>query len=231
MSSNSYFPSTEAEQIIWLSNYVTKLPLHAVSCGISELEVANTQTDLHYYIWLLQYWHPAVQRDAREATAFKTLMVNGNSSDTASHPHASTFPEPPLTPAPGIQKRLFNQIIRFKAGANYNEAIGHDIGVIATGNTVEHPVPEFTVNVELGDTDSRVRIDFKKYGHDGIWIESRTNGNDWAFLAIDTVKPYLDERPLAEGNSHETREYRLRWWDKSQAHGEWSVMQKVVLGG
>jgi hypothetical protein len=93
------------------------------------------------------------------------------------------------------------------------------MGVIATGNTIDHPVPEFTVNVEMGATGSRVRIDFKKYGHDGIWIESRTNGSEWAFLAIDTVKPYLDERPLAEGNSHETREYRLRWWDKSQPHG------------
>jgi hypothetical protein len=30
------------------------------------------------------------------------------------------------------------------------------------------------------------------------------------FLAIDTVKPYYDERPLAPGNTHETREYRLR---------------------
>ena len=59
----------------------------------------------------------------------------------------------------------------------------------------------------------KMRIDFKKYGHDGIWIESRINGGNWPILAIDTVKPYLDERPLAPGNTHETREYRLRWWD------------------
>ena len=74
-------------------------------------------------------------------------------------------------------------------------------------------------------------IDFKKYGHDGIWIESRINGGEWAFLAIDTVKPYYDERPLAPGNTHETREYRMRWWDKSEAHGEWSSVQKAVVGG
>jgi len=75
-----------------------------------------------------------------------------------------------------------------------------------------------------------VRIDFKKYGHNGVWIETRTNGGDWTFLAIDTVKPYLDERLLAAGNSHETREFRMRWWAKSQAHGEWSGMHRAVLG-
>jgi hypothetical protein len=231
MSSNSYFPTSESEQIIWLTNYTLKLPVHAADCGITEQELTNTLAELNYYIWMLQHWHPAVLRDAREATAFKTLMVSGNSSDTANHPQTSNFPEPPPTPNPGIQKRLFNQIVRIKAAVNYNEAVGHDMGIIAVSKSVDHPVPEFTVTAEMGVTGSRVRIDFKKYGHDGIWIETRTNGGDWVFLAIDTVKPYLDERPLAAGNSHETREYRLRWWDKSEPHGEWSLMQKAILGG
>ena len=50
------------------------------------------------------------------------------------------------------------------------------------------------------------------------------------FIAIDIIKPYYDERPLAAGNTHETREYRMRWWDKSVAHGEWSAVQQVVIG-
>jgi len=230
MSSNSFFPRAEAGQIVWLTHYSSKLPIHGPACGIGDEEIAGTLAGIRYYVWLLQHWHPAVQRDAKESAAFKQLMVNGNGSDKVSHPQASIFPDPPPIPAPGIQKRLFSQIVRIKAGANYNEAIGHNLGVIAVANNVDHPVPEFTVTVELGATGSRARIDFKKYGHDGIWIESRINGGDWTFLAIDTVKPYLDERPLAPGNSHETREYRLRWWDKSAPHGEWSTVQQAVLG-
>ena len=49
-------------------------------------------------------------------------------------------------------------------------------GVIATTTTIDHPVPEYMVTVEMGATGPRVRIDFKKYGHDGVWIEIRTNG-------------------------------------------------------
>ena len=129
-----------------------------------------------------------------------------------------------------MQKRLSSQIVRIKASPNYTDVIGHDLGIIAASNSVEHLIPEPTVSVELGKNGSRVRIDFNKYGHDGIWIECRINGGDWVFIGVDTIKPYYDERPLATGNTHETREYRLRWWDKSVAHGEWSAVQLVVIG-
>jgi hypothetical protein len=63
-----------------------------------------------------------------------------------------------------------------------------------------------------------------------VWIESRRGGGNWEFLAIDTVKPYIDERsPLAPGTA-ETREYRLRWWDKGEANGEWSPVVGVAVG-
>ncbi len=140
------------------------------------------------------------------------------------------FPIRPLRLFPVFKIRLFSQIARIKASLNYNEAIGKDLGIIGTHDTVDHPIPEYSLTVELGANGPCVRIDFNKYRHEGIWIESRTNGGEWDFLGVDTVKPYLDERPLAPGNTHETREYRLRWWDKSVAHGEWTGIQKAVLG-
>ncbi|MCX7107445.1 MAG: hypothetical protein NTV66_07695 [Methylococcales bacterium] len=140
------------------------------------------------------------------------------------------IPNPPPASVPGIQKRLFSQIARIKASLNYNEAIGKDLGIIGTHDTVEHPIPEYSLTVELGANGPCVRIDFNKYRHEGIWIESRINGGEWDFLGVDTVKPYLNERPLAPGNTDETREYRLRWWDKSVAHGECTGIQKAVLG-
>ena len=232
MSANIFFPRTEDAQIVWLSHYNLKLPNSGPVCGISAEEIASTQQDVAYWIWLLQYWHPALQRDAKDATAHKQLMVAGVGYGGANiaHPLPSEFPNSPTIPEPGMQKRLSSQIIRIKASANYTDVIGHELGIIATTNTVEHLIPDPTVYVELGESGSRVRIDFKKYRHDGIWIEGRINSGNWEFLAVDTVKPYYDERPLANGNTHETREYRLRWWDKSVAHGEWSAVQQVVIG-
>ena len=229
MNTNGFFPLTEAEQIVWLSHYALKLPIHGPVCGISAEEITRTLAEITCYIWLIQHWHPASQRDAKDSTVYKRHIIDGSGPSVA-FPQPSVFPNPPPMAEPGIKKRLFNQIARIKASPNYTEVIGHDLGIIAKANNVEHLIPESTIAVELGATGNRVRIDFKKYGHDGIWIESRINGGDWAFLAIDTIKPYYDERPLAPGNTHETREYRLRWWDKSVAHGEWSAVQQVVLG-
>jgi hypothetical protein len=230
MSTNNFFPRTEDAQIVWLSHYLLKLPVNGPTCGISAEEITHTEQDIAYWTWLLQYWHPAKQRDAKEATAHKQLMVAGIGNSSLSQPVPSQFPNPPPAPEPGMQKRLSSQIIRIKASLNYTDVIGHDLGIIAATNTVQHLIPEPTVSVELGENGNRVRIDFNKYGHDGVWIECRINNGDWVFVAIDTVKPYYDERPLATGNTHETRDYRMRWWDKSVAHGEWSAVQQVVIG-
>jgi hypothetical protein len=222
-----FFPTTEAAQIIWLTHYSLQLPVNGRICGINNEEIIHTQTDIVNYIFILQQWHPATQRDAIQATAHKQLIINGSNNAPVPYPQPTLFANPPPASVPGIQKRLFSQIARIKASPNYTEVI---LGIIAIADTTEHPVPEYWLTVELGLEMPQVRIDFTKYGHDGIWIESRTNGSEWAFLAIDTIKPYLDNRPLAPGNTHETREYRLRWWDKSEAHGEWTSIQKAVLG-
>ncbi len=198
-------------------------------CGISPEEISNTLEDISCHIWLLQTWYPATQRDAKKSTSFKRHIIDGDSSDIEPYPIPSVFTDIPKIVAPGIKKRLLNQVARIKTNLNYTETIGHDLGIIAIASNVEHPIPEFTASVEQGSNGNRVRIDFNKYGHEGILIESRTNNGDWVFLAIDTVKPYYDERPLATGNSYETREYRARWWDKSIAHGEWSSVGRVVL--
>ena len=230
MSKNSYFPTVEAEQIIWLSHYSSKLPINGPICGIDGNEITRTQTDITTQIFILQQWHPSSQLDAKEATAHKQLILNGTGNEPVPYPQPTLFPNPPPASIPGIQKRLFSQIVRIKASLNYTEAIGKDLGIVGTPTTIDHPIPEYSLSVELSTNGPCVRIDFNKYRHDGIWIESRTDGGEWGFLGVDTIKPYLDERPLAPGNTHETREYRLRWWDKSIAHGEWTGIQKAVLG-
>ncbi|MEY3760359.1 MAG: hypothetical protein RIR39_1850, partial [Pseudomonadota bacterium] len=71
MSVNSFFPTTETGQLVWLTHYSLKLLVNGPLCGISPEEIIQTQTDILYYLWLLQEWHPATQRDAKEATAYK----------------------------------------------------------------------------------------------------------------------------------------------------------------
>ncbi|MFZ4703027.1 MAG: hypothetical protein ACOYMG_23525 [Candidatus Methylumidiphilus sp.] len=91
--------------------------------------------------------------------------------------------------------------------------------------------PEFSLSFEQGPEVHRVSISFTKYGHDGVWIESRINNGEWLSLGADNSKPHYDTRPLIDPNLPEVREYRLRWWDKGEPNGEFSPVQKIVAGG
>ena len=64
-------------------------------------------------------------------------MLAGRGNDPLDYPKPTVFDNPPPVTGPGIQKRLFSQIVRIKASLNYNEAIRKDLGIIAIPDTVE----------------------------------------------------------------------------------------------
>ena len=67
--------------------------------------------------------------------------------------------------------------------------------------------------------------------HQGFTIESCSNNGEWALLGRYTQKPTYDDSPLAVPDTPESRDYRMRWWDKDESHGEWSAVQTVLVGG
>jgi hypothetical protein len=228
MALQAYFPNTEADRIVWLGTYRAKIATHGAAVGLVAQEITDIQADIAYYLWLLQTWNPAVQQYAQAATAYKNQIGTGEGSPPLPAITAAAN-QPPVRPA-GVLNRLFAQIARFKTHPGYTETIGRDLGVIGAPDTTEHLYPDFTATAEAGAASQVVSLSFPKYGHDGVWIESRRNGGTWEFLAIDTVKPHVDDRPLLNPGTAETREYRMRWWDKGKAHGDWSPVVGVAVG-
>ena len=232
-----FFPIQEPAQIVWCLNFKNKIATHGAICGLSPGEITLLQADLAYYVWVIEKWNPAIQNDAQEATAYKKLMANGGvpGASPVAAPAASTFTGADVAPtlvAPGVLPRLFAAIKRLKTSAGYlanAEAIGQDLRITGEEDTSEHPSPEFKLKVQDGAACQCVRIDFTKFGHKGVWIEGRRNGGAWEFVAIDSEKPYLDERPLLAPTAAETREYRLRFWDDGP-NGDWSPVQKITVG-
>ena len=132
-------------------------------------------------------------------------------------------------PPPGTLTRIFALIAKMKLSAAYTEAIGTDLGIVGSEET-EKQVPKFSAEAEQGDGCQCVRLRFSKYGHMGVYIESRRGANGvWEFLAIDTESPYEDERPLLVAGQPEVREYRMRFWDKGTPNGDWTDVVKVTV--
>ena len=92
-------------------------------------------------------------------------------------------------------------------------------------------MPKFTAEIIVGAGGAQQgRINFTKYTHQGVYVESRRGGSAWEFLAIDTERPYVDERPLVVAGTPEVREYRLRYWDKGTPNGPWTDVAKITVG-
>ncbi len=225
-----YFPTDEGKQGAWMTNFRDKIPTHGPTCGIAATQITDTVADMNFNIWLLGTWHPALQNDVKEGTTYKKLIREGTGG-IVPVPVGSTFPSPPAPAVrpPGVLTRLFNLVQRIKLATGYTEVIGQDLGIIGAADTVEHPFSEFNLKVVQGATNQAVRIDFKKFGHEGVHLECRRNNGAWEFIGIDTSSPYLDERPLLVVGAAETREYRLRWYDDGP-NGDWSPVQKVAVG-
>ncbi|MDD5034944.1 MAG: hypothetical protein PHE55_09320 [Methylococcaceae bacterium] len=230
MPNQAYFPASEADRVVWLTHFRAKLPLHGPTLGITAEEITTILADIDFYTWILHTWNPSMQQTALEATAYKGIIATGTGADLLPVPTQAQFDQPPAVRPPGVLTRLFNFVQRIKIGAGYDLAIGQDLGIIGSQNTTLHLIPEFTASIERGMAIERVKIVFTKYSHDGVFIECRRNNGAWEFLAIVTGKPWFDERPLLDPNVPEIREYRLRWWDKGEAHGEFSPVQRVIVG-
>ncbi len=117
-----------------------------------------------------------------------------------------------------------------KLSGAYTDAIGTDLGIVGSEDTGSQTVPKFLIAIEQGDGCQCARLTFYKYGHMGVYIESRRGASAlFEFLAIDTESPYEDKRPLLVAGQPEVREYRMRFWDKGTPNGDWTDVQRVTV--
>ncbi len=229
ISNQAYFSTNEADRVVWLTHFCTKLSIHGPEVGLSAADIADIIADAGFYIWLVGTWNPAIQQNALEATAYKANIATGTGSDLIPLPTHAVFDQPPAVRLPGVLTRLSNLVQRIKISAGYSDSVGQDLGIIGSQNNSTHLIPDFTATTERGASIERVKIVFTKYNHDGVSIDTRRNSGDWEFLTIAMVKPWYDERPLLDAALPEIREYRLRWWDKGVANGEFSPVQRVTV--
>lgn len=236
MAKQRYFPSREGQRIQWLKNYEMKFPVHAAVLGMAG-EVGQTLFDLAYAIFLLGTWHPGVQQDAEEATEYKKYMLDAPAVGEPLTPLPTpTVFAPPGLVLPGIFARLprmrSGQIARIKVAPGYTPEIGKDLDIIGPEEKQKDAAafPKVTATVHDGSPNQEVELKFIKDGHEGVSIESRVNGGPWEHLAVDSASPYIDNRPLQTPGQAETREYRVRYWDKGQPNGNFTPVIKVTVG-
>jgi hypothetical protein len=139
------------------------------------------------------------------------------------------LPEGVTAQPPGVLNRIFALVAKMKNDAGYTDVIGAALGIVGPEDASEHATPKFTASPVQGSGTGAVNITFFKYGHMGVYIETRRGTGAWEFLAIDTESPYTDERALLVAGQPEVREYRMRFWDKGTPNGDWTDVAKVTV--
>jgi hypothetical protein len=231
MRKQKYYPSRIGDQIVWLENFRTKLPLYVATLGLVAAKADAAVASARYTIYVLSQWLAGARAFNPAATEAVDLLLNGEGADPIVLP---TFDAPDLPAGvaavpPGALLRIFDLVAEIKETDAYTDAIGQDLGIIGSENSGDHPAPTIKLTLASGSGVQAVNIVFRKFGHMGVHLESRRNGGAWEFLGIDTESPYTDERPLLVANTPEVREYRARFWDKGTPNGDWTDVAKVTV--
>lgn len=230
MKRQTYYPSRIGDQVNWLDNFSQKLPTYGTTLGVTAGDVTAAVNDAKWCHYVLGSWLSAVRAFAPSATDAVDDVLTGEGSENIVLPTfvAPALPAGVTAAPPGALNRLFALIAQMKASNSYTEAIGTDLGIVGA-EQASKATPKFSAELEQGSGCQCVRMRFAKYGHMGVYIESRRGGGAWEFLAIDTESPYEDDRALLTAGQPEVREYRMRFWDKGTPNGEWTDVVSVTV--
>jgi hypothetical protein len=192
----------------------TRLPAHAAALGLTAADLAAVKADAATLDWVSKVL-PSIRASAEQFTAYKDGLLEG--------PAGATTP-PTLSAAPaaipsGIVARNRALAQRMKNAPGYPEAIGKDLGLVASAAPADTaPKPTFTATALLG---SKVQLDWVKRRYSGVLIQGR-RGAETAFadLGRDNFSPFVDERAPQTAGAAETREHRMQYLDKDDPVGE-----------
>lgn len=232
MPTQYFYPKDEGAQLLWFKNLSLKFGGYSSPLDISTGEATATGNDLNYLIWTWEYWIPVWRTYAESATAFRRTVATGTGPGPLVPPALPNFTGPAGEPAavdPGALTRLLASIGRWKTAPGYTADIGQDLQIIGPEMPAGPTAPEVKGKVVGG----LPQLTFVKAGHKGVYIESRRDSEPvFAFLTIDTEKPYVDTRPLAVAGQPEWREYRMKFWEGAPGmpEGEWSEIIRLTAG-
>lgn len=230
MSTNDIVPRNSAERAAWLLHFAAKIDAHAAALAASADDIKALKADAAMVDWIVKVV-PSVRASSQQFTAFRDELLDGPIGVAPqAAPVAPTFSASPAAIPAGVVLRARAFAQRIKKAAGYTEAIGRDLGIVASASanvaSSDAAKPTFRATAL---PHNEVRLDWVKAGHSGVTIQGQRAGEaDWVDLGKDNYSPYVDGRsPLTPG-AIEPRQYRMRYLDKDNEVGEWSDVVSAV---
>ncbi len=194
-------------------------------CRLCELTAAHD--DLDWLIVTGEDFLPAVRNYAEAARAFRDEVAAGTTATELAFPLPPAPPAGPAGVLPGAQTRLVKRIGEWKRAAGFADPIGQDLGIVGPEGLAHTDPPVLKLRAQ---GNGWAALTFSVWEPAGIWLQSRRQGAEaWEFLAIDTARPFRDERPNLPGAPAEWREYRACWWDQDTPSNAFGPALRVTV--
>ena len=195
MPNQPYYPNREGDQSLWFTNIQSKIANYYNDLEITPARQTKLTLVLNWLIWTWHIYLPARRADAPAATAWRQQLATGTSdaSTNTAPPTPAALTPPTGTPFFGMLSWLFAEIARWKKAEGYTDNIGSDLGIVGAAATVHADPPVLTA----GDVaQNSVELDATFYEHDGVYIESRVQGEaGFSFLAMETEQSVCGQPP------------------------------------
>ncbi len=169
MKRQKYFPSRIADQVLWLINYLNKLPGYATALGLASGDLAAALADAKWVVYVLGTWLPTVRAFAPSTTDAVDNVLEGTGDEVAVLPTftAPALPTGVVAVLPGALTRLFKTVALLKDAPGYLETIGTDLGFEG---------PEDTMSKALKFTTRAGARDGKYAGGEADFLQIRAHG-------------------------------------------------------
>ena len=207
MKKKPFLPASYKHFVIWLQNFARKLLDHAATLDVDSATTDQITNDAYlcsYAIQLIEIF----KQELSERVKFRKLLYDGSETLNLDYPVMPVIPTLPGPPVPkaGVVKRVAKVAKVIKLHPNYTEAIGEDLGIIGSEQTIDwsgvHPILKAQVHAE------GVELSFDKGKSHGAKIFSkRASETSFTFLTSIMKSSYIDNRPKLDLDKSEKREY------------------------
>lgn len=204
---NEFIPRSNAQLVLWLSNYAERLATLGKSFGLSEAEIKAQQRHCDAIVESIQ---GSSQRYKDWRGAVKAIRMSKQGS------------------LPAIR----GCIARIKVSPTWTPAIGQAMGVIGrpsaspSSTALDEAKPVLLAKLSAG----HVHLRFRRRPFEGLNIYSRKKGEPtWRFLNRATTSPFVDQSPLSIDSGAEVREYLALGVRKDREMGRPSDVVAISL--
>jgi hypothetical protein len=233
MKTNSYYPSRQGDQIVWLGNFSNKLPGYATALGLTAGQSTAAVADCGWLIYFMGSWLPNVRAWSLACTDAlgEAQIGSGSAAQVLPVFAAPALPTGVVAVNPGAQNRIFALVQLIKDGGKCTDTIASNLGIVGS----EQVAPNITALqpvISAAIVNNQVLVKWGWGGNRGslamceIQVD-RGDGKGFVPLAFDTTPNYTDTQPFPATPAKWT--YRAIYRVGDGQVGSWSAPASITV--